>query len=284
MSSIDHLDPMISTMRSHNATFAQTNHMTPPADPTIASAWSSSALGDPATDDGYIADRAEFPPDPISPAAKRWPLGRNAVVAAAVIAAIGAAAVSVGLAIVTTSGSDQPKPATVVPGAAVVPAPPASVVPPPAAVAPASPPVLTPPDSGQPASGSGSPSGNVGSGNATDPSPVGAPSGGPAQSDPGSPPASAPDGPSVNVNIPIVPVPVPVPVPVLVPGGPQNGGPQNGGPQKGGPQKGGPQNGGPQNGGPQKGGPQNGGPQNGGPQKGVIKTCLACKPLVPGKP
>ena len=199
MSSIDHLDPMTSTMRSRNATFAPTNHMTPPADPTIASAWSSSALGDPATDDGYLADYAEFPPDPISPAAKRWPLGKNAVVAAAVVAAIGAAAVSVGLAIVTTSGSDHPKPATVVPGAAIVPAPPpASVVPPPAAVAPASPPVLTPPDNGQPASGSGSPSGDVGSssgGNATDPSPVSSPSGGPAQSDPGSPPASAPDSP-----------------------------------------------------------------------------------------
>jgi hypothetical protein len=269
MSSIDHLDPMTSTMRSRNATFAPTNHMTPPADPTIASAWSSSALGDPATDDGYLADHAEFPPDPISPAAKRWPLGKNAVVAAAVVAAIGAAAVSVGLAIVTTSGSDQTKPATVVPGAAIAPAPPpASVVTPPAAVAP----VLTPPDNGQPASGSGSPSGDVGSssgGNATDPSPVSSPSGGPAQSDPGSPPASAPDSPPVNVNIPIVPVPV------LIPGG----GPQKGGPQKGGPQKGGPQNGGPQNGGPQKGGPQ-----NGGPQKGVVKTCLACKPLIPGKP
>ncbi len=129
MSSIDHLDPMTSTMRSRNATFAPTNHMTPPADSTVASAWSSSALGDPATDDeyfadddGYIADRAELPPDPISPAARRWPLGKNAVVAAAVVAAIGAAAVSVGLAIVTTSGSDQPKPANVVPGAAIVPA------------------------------------------------------------------------------------------------------------------------------------------------------------------
>ena len=84
MSNIHQLDTMTFTMRSANANIAPTNHMTPPADSTIASAWSSSALGDPATDDeyianddGYIADRAELPPDPISPAAKRWPLGKN---------------------------------------------------------------------------------------------------------------------------------------------------------------------------------------------------------------
>ena len=156
MSNIHQLDTMTFTMRSANANIAPTNHMTPPADSTIASAWSSSALGDPATDDEDIADLAELPPDPISPAARRWPLGKNAVVAAAVVAAIGAAAVSVGLAIVTTSGSDQPKPANVVPGAAIVPAPSAPVVAPAVPVAPGAPPVVGQPDSGQPASGAAS--------------------------------------------------------------------------------------------------------------------------------
>ncbi len=53
MSNIHHLDTMTFTMRSANANIAPTNHMIPPADSTVASAWSSSALGDPATDDGY---------------------------------------------------------------------------------------------------------------------------------------------------------------------------------------------------------------------------------------
>ena len=90
MSNIHHLNTMTFTRPSANANIAPTNYMTPPADSTVASAWSSSALGDPATDDGYIADRADLPPDPISPAARRWPVGKNAVVAAAVVAALGA--------------------------------------------------------------------------------------------------------------------------------------------------------------------------------------------------
>jgi hypothetical protein len=164
MKNIDYLDPA-------DYTIASADYTTRSADPTIASAWASSPLGDPRADDGYLSCPSDFPSHPIAPAAKRWQLGKNAVVAAAVVAAIGAAAAAVGLAMVTTTGSNQPKPAVVAPGAAAVPAtPPAAPVPPPATVAPASPPMVTPPDNGQPASGSGSASGDVGStsgGNAT---------------------------------------------------------------------------------------------------------------------
>ena len=49
MSTIHNLDPMTFTMPSGNANIGATNYLTPAADRTVASAWSSSALGDPAT-------------------------------------------------------------------------------------------------------------------------------------------------------------------------------------------------------------------------------------------
>ncbi|MGB9248267.1 MAG: hypothetical protein WCC28_00550 [Mycobacterium sp.] len=289
MSNIHQLDTMTFTMRSANANIAPTNHMTPPADSTIASAWSSSALGDPATDDEDIADLAELPPDPISPAARRWPLGKNAVVAAAVVAAIGAAAVSVGLAIVTTSGSDQPKPANVVPGAAIVPAPSAPVVAPAVPVAPGAPPVVGQPDSGQPASGAASSPSDAGYSNAGGAPVLAAvpapPDSGPPPADPGTPPASWPGGPSVAVGPDGVSVSVPngpsVQVGPLGPPNEQGGGQgQSGagqGQQGSGQQSGGQQSGGQKSGGQgqQGSGQQAGGQQSGG-KNGPAKVCIPC--------
>jgi hypothetical protein len=261
MSAIHHLDPITFTRPSADTTIASTDHMTPSTDRTVAPAWSSSSLGDPATDDGYLSELAESPPAPITPAERRLPVGKNTVVAAAVIAAIGAGATALGLAIISDTGPAQPKPVVVAPGSAAVPAapqPPAVV--PPATVAPAPPPVITQPDNGQASPGAAGSSGYAGSssgGNATDPAPAGPPSNGPAPTDPGSPPASAPTDPGspVTVNIPIGPVPVPVPVPVPIPSGGQ-----------------------------QNSGQQNSGQQNSGQQNSVSKVCIPCKGLTLSHP
>jgi hypothetical protein len=304
MSNIHHLGTMTFTRPSANANIAPTNHMTPPADRTVASAWSSSALGDPATDDGYIADRAEFPSDPISPAAKRWPVGKNAVVAAAVVAALGAGTAALTFAIVGHTGSPEPKPAVVVPGSAVVPgAPSAPVAAPAAPVAPGAPPVVGLPDSGQPASGAASSPGGAGYSNAGGaPALAGVPAppdSGPPPADPGTPPASWPGGPSVAVGPDGVSVSVPngpsVQVGPLGPpneqgggqgqsgagqgqqsGGQQSGGQQSGGQKSGGQQAGGQQGSGQQSGGQQAGGQQNGGQQSGG-KNGAPKVCIPCQ-------
>jgi hypothetical protein len=83
------------------------------ADYTIASAWASSPLGDPAAKDDYLSD--EFPPDLSAPAAKQWSVRKSFVVAAVLLGAVGGVA-ALGLAIIDATHSSQPKPVSVVPG------------------------------------------------------------------------------------------------------------------------------------------------------------------------
>ncbi|WP_420914896.1 hypothetical protein, partial [Mycobacterium paraense] len=121
----------------------------PHEDLTVAEAWASSPLGDPAIEDGSLSKPSNFEDFPATTAtAKPRSRSTNALVAGAVVAALGAVA-GLGLMLMDGWGNEQ-KPAVVVPNSAVSPvAPqaPSAVAPPP--VAPAPPPAATPPDANQ---------------------------------------------------------------------------------------------------------------------------------------
>ncbi|MCV7092391.1 hypothetical protein, partial [Mycobacterium interjectum] len=111
-----------------STTFAAIPH----EDLTVAEAWASSSLGDPAIEDGSLSTPAafeDFPPTTVTAKPRSW--GTNMLVAGAVVAALGAVA-GVGLMLLDGSDKEQ-KPAVVVPNSAVSPASPQA----PSAVAPA---------------------------------------------------------------------------------------------------------------------------------------------------
>jgi hypothetical protein len=194
-----------------STTFAALPH----EDLTVAEAWASSPLGDPTIEDGSLAEPVEFED---SVTAKPRSRGTNALVAGAVVAALGAVA-GLGLLFIDGLSSKEQKPAVVVPNSSVgsvTPAP-SAVAPPP--VAPAPPSAATPPDAGHvspaPVSGGDAPVVIVPA---------------PATAAPPADPGAPPPPPNVTVNVPPVIVPVPIPVPVP----PQHGGSQQGGSQQGG--------------------------------------------------
>src|ERR1700758_4772746 len=136
-----------------SATFAAQSY-----DATVAVAYASSPLGDPAIEDGSLSDLAEFeddapanfedfPPTSVTaepsaepPAEPRSSRGANLLVVAAVVAALGMVS-GLGVMLVSGTGSKQEKPAAVVaPNSSV-----GSALPE-APVAPAPPSVATPPD------------------------------------------------------------------------------------------------------------------------------------------
>jgi uncharacterized membrane protein YgcG len=278
-----------------SATFAAQSY-----NATVAVAYASSPLGDPAIEDGSLSDLAKFEDeDPANyedfpattvtakPAAEpRSSRGANLLVGAAVVAALGMVS-GLGLMLVNGTGSKQEKPAAVVvPSSSVdsaLPQAPSAV--PPSPVAPAPPSVATPPDSLQGTSGP------VGVGDAPALSgPAPAPVGPAAPADPGTPPAATPNTPPVIVNAPppVLPVPIFVPVPPHHDGGKQDdGGKQGGGKQGGGNSGGGQQGGSGQQGGGQQGGKgQKVGGQPvpiGGAHPGQV-ACLPCQQgQAPGK-
>jgi hypothetical protein len=166
---------------------------------TTVSAWSSSPLGDPSDGGGRSLSRDGFPPDPITPPVRARSISKGAVAGGL----IGTLGVGAALGMALFGNWTQPRPVTVAPGSAGVPA---SV---PAAVAPA--PVISPPASG-PAPADGPAPAAV----------VNPPAdNGPAPADPGSPPPPAPSGPIVIVNPPappdvsvtVQPAPPPSPAP-----------------------------------------------------------------------
>jgi uncharacterized membrane protein YgcG len=157
---------------------------------TVAVAYASSPLGDPAIEDGSLSDLAkfeDFPPTTVTaePAAEpRSSRGSNVLVVAAVVAALGLVS-GLGVMLVSGTGSKQEKPAAVaVPNStvgSVLPQGPSEVPPSPAAPAPPS--VATPPDSRP------GPTGPVTGGYAPALSgPAPAPAGAAAPADPGTPP------------------------------------------------------------------------------------------------
>ncbi|HZQ31645.1 MAG TPA: hypothetical protein VFB19_07905 [Mycobacterium sp.] len=188
-----------------------TTYSTHADDATMASAWSSSLLGDPTDDLGGEQYRPLFPPDPIAPVASPKFTGKGAAaLAAGFVGAIGLGAV-VGVAVVVSTTSSEPRPvpaaarSTGVPAAVTTVAAPAPVVtlpetaPAPAPVviqsddAPVPAPVIVRSDSGPPPPDPGPPAG------------------------PGTPP-EAPSGPVVVVNAPPIwlpqfPPPPPSPPP-----------------------------------------------------------------------
>jgi hypothetical protein len=184
---------------------------------TVAEAWASSPLGDPTIEDGSLVRPVKFEDSPATTVtAKPRSRGTNALVAAAVVAALGAVA-GLGLMLIDGPGSKEHKPAVVVPHSSVGSVPlqaPSAVAPPP--LSPAPPSAASPADAWQvsprPVSGGDAP---------VVIAPAPAPAAAPA--DPGTPPPP----PNVTVNLPPVIVPVPVPVPVP----PQQGGSQQGGGQ-----------------------------------------------------
>ncbi|MGD1208540.1 hypothetical protein ACKUVQ_19385 [Mycobacterium seoulense] len=192
----------------------------PYEDLTVAEAWASSPLGDPTIEDDSLVQPVESEDSPATTViAKPRSRGTNALLAGAVVAALGAVA-GLGLLLVDGPGSKAHKPAVVVPNSSVgsvTPQAPSAVAPP--ALSPAPPSPATPPDAAQisPAPVSG---GHAPAVIAPAPAPAPAPA---APADPGTPPPP----PNVTVNIPPVIVPVPVPVPVP----PQQGGSQQGGGQ-----------------------------------------------------
>src|SRR6201987_5707318 len=144
-----------------SATFAAQSY-----DATVAVAYASSPLGDPAIEDGSLSDLAEFEDDDPAkyedfpattvtaepsaepPAEPRSSRATNLLVAAAVVAALGMVS-GLGVMLVSGTGSKQEKPAAVVaPSSGVgsaLPQAPSEV--PPSPVAPAPPSLATPPDS-----------------------------------------------------------------------------------------------------------------------------------------
>jgi len=240
----------------------------PSDDLTVASAWASSPLGDPAIEDGFLSASPDSDYDPPArPSSTLRSAGRNAVLAAAVVGAIGAVA-GVGLLAIGGIGSSQLKPAVVIPNSSVgsvAPQPPAA---PPSTVAPAPAPVVSPSDPGQgPAVAVGPTNGGAVAAPSDPTPPVAGP---PAPADPGTPPVDTPSAPPVIVNIPPV-VPLPIPIPVH-PSGPGNGNSGNGNSGNGNPGNGNPGNGKP-----------GGGKPSGGLQTPVGPTeCIACHaPLLP---
>jgi hypothetical protein len=257
---------------------------------TVAVAYASSPLGDPAIEAGSLSDLAklehdnpakyeDYPPTTVTaepPAEPRSSWVTNVLVGAAVVAAIGTVA-GLGLMLVAGTGSKE-KPAVVVPDSSV-----GSLTPqapgakPPSPVAPAPPSVATPPDSLQ------GPTGPVGSGDA------------PALSGPAPAPAPAAPAPP-----PVAPAPVSVPAPPHPghgkhgDGGKQGGGDSGGGNSGGGNSGGGKQGGGNSDGGKQGGGNSGGGNSGsgqqggkgqkvGGPHPGQV-ACLPCQQgQAPGK-
>jgi hypothetical protein len=172
---------------------------------TIASAWSSSPLGDPGDEAGYPDDagyspyRYDFPPDPITPPAKLKSISKGALVGGLV----GTIGVGAALGMALFGNWTQPRPVSVVPGSTGVPA---AV---PAAGTPA--PVINPPDNGPapaplvtaPANGPAPAPMVTPPDNGPAPAPVvTTPANGPAPADPGSPPDLTPPGPIVTVNVP----------------------------------------------------------------------------------
>ncbi|OBB63403.1 hypothetical protein [Mycobacterium sp. 852014-50255_SCH5639931] len=193
----------------------------PYEDLTVAEAWASSPLGDPTIEDDSLVQPVESEDSPATTViAKPRSRGTNALLAGAVVAALGAVA-GLGLLLVDGPGSKEHKPAVVVPNSSVgsvTPQAPSAVAPPP--VAPAPPSAAAPADAAQVSPGP------VSRGDAPvvvvpAPAPA-APAAPPAPADPGAPPPP----PNVTVNVPpvIVPVPVPVPVPPQQGGGQQGGG------------------------------------------------------------
>jgi hypothetical protein len=89
--------------------FPSTTFVLPSDDLTVASAWASSPLGDPAIEDGFLSASTDSDYDlPARPTATLRSTGRNAVLAAAVVGAIGAVA-GLGLLVIGGNGSSQPK-------------------------------------------------------------------------------------------------------------------------------------------------------------------------------
>ncbi|BBY00518.1 hypothetical protein [Mycobacterium seoulense] len=192
----------------------------PYEDLTVAEAWASSPLGDPTIEDDSLVQPVESEDSPATTViAKPRSRGTNALLAGAVVAALGAVA-GLGLLLVDGPGSKEHKPAVVVPNSSVgsvTPQAPSAVAPPP--LSPAPPSAAAPADAAQvsPAPVSG---GHAPVVIAPAPAPAPAPA---APANPDVPPPP----PNVTVNVPPVIVPVPVPVPVP----PQHGGSQQGGGQ-----------------------------------------------------
>jgi uncharacterized membrane protein YgcG len=227
---------------------------------TVAVAYASSPLGNPAIEDGSLSDLAklehdnpakykDYPPTAVTaepPAERRSSWVTSVLVGAAVVAAIGMVA-GLGLMLVAGTGSKE-KPAVVVPDSSV-----GSLTPqapgaePPSPVAPAPPSVATPPDSLQ------GPTGPVGSPDA------------PALSGPAPAPAPAAPAPP-----PVAPAPVSVPAPPHHDHGKHGDGGQQGGGNSGGGNSGGGKQGGK-------------GQKVGGPHPGQV-ACLPCQQgQAPGK-
>lgn len=198
-----------------------TSYAVPSDDLTVAEAWASSPLGDPSVERGYLSEPAGLAYEQPAPTTARPRSkarnGGNAIVAAALVGAIGAFA-ALGFVLVSGNDSSQPKPVVVAPGAHVgtsTPQAPDSATPPSVAPAPTS--AVTPPDNGQAPTQAPGPTGGGDTPASTDPAPAPAP------------PPDVPSAPPVTVNIPpVVPLPVPVPLPVH-PGGGKFGGGQPGG-------------------------------------------------------
>jgi hypothetical protein len=272
--------------------FRSSTSAIPSDDMTAAAAWASSPLGNPAIEDGSLSHPNDFDYyEPASATAKPRSTGRNALVAAAVVGAIGAVA-TLGVVLVNGNGSSQPKPAVVIPGSHV-----GTSTPQAPSSAPSSP--VTPPDTGQvptqpgPTGGGDPTLAPAPSGGATPADPGTPQTAGAGPADPGSPPAGTPDTPPVIVPVPpVIPVPVPIPVPPWHPNPSKgritstpNGGRQGTVPNESGTIPNGGQQGMTPNGG-QQGMTPNGGQQgmtpNGGGSK-QARPCEACPPPIPAQ-
>jgi hypothetical protein len=192
--------------------FAPTTHAPQDEQSTVASAWSSSPLGNPADDGaysdaaGFIDEHHDFPLDPTTSVRKRRFLSKG-VMAGGLIAAVGLSA-ALGLTLLDNSKSNQTRPLSATSGATAAPtaAPFASLAPAPApAPAAPAPAVAAPVDIPAPAPVVAAP--------AYAPDPVGVPDSDPL---PAAPPPLAPPPPPAVVVAPVVPVWVP-PHPVLLP-------------------------------------------------------------------
>jgi hypothetical protein len=199
----------MNTMHDLEATtYAPTSYAPRGDDVTVASAWSSSPLGDPASDAGYadeagyLADGYDFPPDPITPARKPKFVSKG-VLAGGLIATVG---LSAALGMALFGNWSQPRPASVTSGATAAPV----AAPAPAVAAP----VQTPPDNSPAPVPVAAPPADIPAPapvvvpqvNIPAPAPVVTPppDNGPPPADPGSPPAAPPAGPVVIVAPPPV--------------------------------------------------------------------------------
>jgi hypothetical protein len=104
-------------------TYAPTSYAPRGDDFTVASAWSSSPLGDPADEAGYAdetgyrVDRYDFSPDAVTPAPKAKFVSKG-VLAAGLIATIG---VSAALGMALFGNWNQPRPVSAAPGPTAAP-------------------------------------------------------------------------------------------------------------------------------------------------------------------